>query len=651
MRTEKYTSAFSTFRSSRYVFDDAISVAPGGGAQAPEGPKNEAEATKSPLDIFKQVGAVLKGTISEIGKSLIEFTKDDKEKFKDAFGVEMSEEALKKMKAEELRKGIEKKPDILNTLFTKAQKEGSPIFNSRGNADVEEHIGLRDLVGKNVEKITLYIHPKNLKNGGNKAIYDKYEDARAAYNAWEKDNNQVTYFKRESTERKENGDFNNEDGYLRIYSGDYWKAPKAAKIAEVAEAPTAPPAAATAHAEAVVSGTAAVTADVPPPTLATAPVVAPADTAAAVAPIVEAKASTPTTVPETNDQDNLPEKNEEDLRKIISDFQETRERLSGRISPRESEGKRVMEIGPYKRAPDVNTKQEYYRIEKMIKGVDRLIAAYNKLDYKTKKLFRHMQLNIGLNNSGIEKDNNGHYAYTIDVSSENIKGDLETLAQNFKDKVTKNINSLGKLGFKSVNYWADELENYDFVELNDKFKDIDEGIDEVIQNIQEYKPAYYSAIGNLGIRLNPSGHSLLVHDGYHPDARAIGIDYSKGKDEVKRCIMKGLEEYIAANPVEGVAETTDKLSEANGIISLEHGKTKIKRTLENTTGEQILMKSSRKNIVGFGNVAILSFQKTENEEAKDYIYIDLNGELHKMEDSGKYTFDLSDKSKIIFKKK
>ena len=288
-----------------------------------------------------------------------------------------------------------------------------------------------------------------------------------------------------------------------------------------------------------------------------------------------------------------------------------------------------------------------------MKGVDKLIVAYNKLDYETKKLFRHMQLNVGLNNSGIEKDNNGHYTYTIDVSSENIESTLETLAQNFRNEVTKKINSLSKHGFKSVSYWDDELKygNYNFVELNDKFEDIDEGMDEIVQNIQEYKPEYHSAISSLSIRLNPSGHSALIHDGYHPDVRSIGIDYSKGKDEVKKCIMRGLEEYIEANPVEGVADIKDNLSEADGVISLEHNKTNIKRTLENTTGEQILMKSSRKNIVGVGNVAILSFQKTESDSAKDYLYIDLGGELRKMEDSGKYTFDLSDKSKIIFKKK
>ncbi|MCX6733348.1 MAG: hypothetical protein NTX63_00880 [Candidatus Peregrinibacteria bacterium] len=645
MRTEKYTSGFSTFRYSRYVFDDVMPSTPGG-AQGSEAPKVEGEAVKTPLDLFRQVGNVLKGTIAEIGKSLIEFTKDDKEKFKDAFGVEMTDEALKAMKAEELRKGIEKKPDILNALFTKAQKEGSPVFNSRGNADVEENIGLRDLVGKNVEKITLYIHPKNLQKGGNKAIYDKSPEAQEAYAAYEKDPNNVTYFTRESTERKENGDFSNGDGYIRIYSGDYWKAPKVAKNEPEA------PAATVVDAAAVVAGTAEVVAGALP-AIAPTVVPAPVDTAVAVAPIAEAKASTPTTAPETSEakgQDNLPEKNEEDLQKIINVFNGMRRLLADQIMP----GLGNREIGPYKRGAGLNTKQEYYRVEKMIKGISdfKLGQAYGKLDFNTQLILKSMQLNVGLKNSKIERDKNGHYSYTVDVSSGDITGDLEKMAQNFRAMVTEKINSLSKSGFKNVNFWADELKdkNYDFVELNDKFNDIDEGIEDVVSDIKEYKPAQYSAIGNIGIRLNPSGHSAAIHDGYHQDAKAIGIDYSKGKEEVKRCILKGLEEYIAANPIEGVAEASDKLSVADGIISFEHGTTKTKRTLENTTGEQTLIKSGRKNIPGTGNVVILSFQKTENEPVKDFLYIDLDGNLQQMEDSGKYTFDLSDKSKIIFKK-
>ena len=166
-------------------------------------------------------------TVPDTGKDLealrditFDLTDAQKLRYERAFEKAFEPKDLPNFTKEQLNVAKEKDPGIIRLLFTNEKAE--PEFQSRNNENVEWHIGLRDLIDENVAEITLKIHPKNLEKGGNTVLLEKYEEARNALAAYKEDPSNVTYFTRKSLQRDGQGNFTNDDGYFRVFSGDTW---------------------------------------------------------------------------------------------------------------------------------------------------------------------------------------------------------------------------------------------------------------------------------------------------------------------------------------------------------------------------------------------------------------------------------------------
>ncbi len=153
---------------------------------------------------------------------IYDFNDEEKAKYKRAFGKDLEPVVLTSLTIDEVDAAEIKEPGITKVLFKKVQKDNKKeTFTAHNNHDIEWSKGLKDLVDENVSEITLNIHPKNLIKGGNQAIFENNQTAKDALAAYHENPPRVVYFERKSTKR-ENGNFYNDDGYMRIFDGDTW---------------------------------------------------------------------------------------------------------------------------------------------------------------------------------------------------------------------------------------------------------------------------------------------------------------------------------------------------------------------------------------------------------------------------------------------
>ncbi len=160
------------------------------------------------------------------------FSPEERARFEKAFGRKLNSEVLQKLIIDDVTDIEKKDPGITKMLLCENEK-GVKKFNALGNHDLEWNVGLKNLVNEKVGSVTLKIHPQNLDKGGNKQLLSRYPEAKKAYDEY-KVNGTVTYFERKST-MKTQGNFYDNDGYIRILQGDTWEEGKAMDEKEYAE--------------------------------------------------------------------------------------------------------------------------------------------------------------------------------------------------------------------------------------------------------------------------------------------------------------------------------------------------------------------------------------------------------------------------------
>lgn len=184
-----------------------------GPEQVARGPEDPAATARRQLDELKEN--------EDLPSQL---TDADKQRYEKAMGERFDMQQFQNISVEKLLTAEEKDPGFLRMLMSKTgnKKDRGLTFNSRGNRKAEWAIGLRDMADEHARAVVLKIHPKNLTKADNKTLLLKYPEAKRVYEAYKK-TGAVEYFERKSTERRgSKGDFFNEDGYLRIFSGDQW---------------------------------------------------------------------------------------------------------------------------------------------------------------------------------------------------------------------------------------------------------------------------------------------------------------------------------------------------------------------------------------------------------------------------------------------
>ena len=114
------------------------------------------------------------------------------------------------------------------------EKEKTTEFDYHGNESFEWNVGIRDMAKANVREVVLSIHPKNLDKGNNEKLLSDPE-AKRIFDQY-KNSGKVEFYQRKSDMREGlKGDFNNAQGYLRIFSGDHYKETKVISDAELAQ--------------------------------------------------------------------------------------------------------------------------------------------------------------------------------------------------------------------------------------------------------------------------------------------------------------------------------------------------------------------------------------------------------------------------------
>ncbi len=177
----------------------------------------------------------------ELRGDIYDFNDEEKGRYKNAFGKDLEPRALVSLTIDELAAAEAKEPGMTKMLFKKIQKDKKETFTAHNNSGIEWQKGLKDLVDENVSEITLYIHPKNLSKGGNQELLKNNQKAEEALAAYQETPPRIILFERKSTKR-EDGDFYNDDGYLRIFDGDTWSVGKMLTAEEFEKAKSAQPA-------------------------------------------------------------------------------------------------------------------------------------------------------------------------------------------------------------------------------------------------------------------------------------------------------------------------------------------------------------------------------------------------------------------------
>lgn len=178
----------------------------------------------------------------ELRDEVYDFSDAEKAKYKSAFGKDLEPRALTSLTVDELNAAEAKEPGITKILFKKTLKNIQiEKFITHNNHDVEWQKGLKDLVDEDVSEITLYIHPKNLSKGGNQELLESNQKAKESLAAYRETPPRIILFERKSTKR-ENGNFYDGDGYMRIFDGDSWSMDKIMTAEELEKEKSAQPA-------------------------------------------------------------------------------------------------------------------------------------------------------------------------------------------------------------------------------------------------------------------------------------------------------------------------------------------------------------------------------------------------------------------------
>lgn len=187
-----------------------------------EAQQGSAEQAKERLDRLKPTFDAQKKERDDLKEKegIRNFTPEQKARFEKAFGRPLNGETLQKLIVDDVT-DIEKKDPGITKMLLCEDEGGVKKFNALGNHDLEWNVGLKNLVNEKVGSVVLKIHPRNLDKGGNKQLLTRYPEAKKAYDEY-KANGTVAYFERKST-IKTQGNFYDNDGYLRILQGDTWE--------------------------------------------------------------------------------------------------------------------------------------------------------------------------------------------------------------------------------------------------------------------------------------------------------------------------------------------------------------------------------------------------------------------------------------------